>query len=142
MQSLVLGLFAAAMVLVIACGVLLVAMVRALRVQKARLEALQIELEWLEQSVAPPKVPSKAQRVVALAKSDLAKRLGIDSSAILKVEPVEWPDSCLGCASPDTACAQVITPGFRIVLEAIGEEWVYHSSHSRISCPERDSAGL
>ncbi len=39
-----------------------------------------------------------------------------DKIEILSIEEVEWPNTCLGCAGPDTFCAQVITPGYRIVL--------------------------
>jgi hypothetical protein len=31
---------------------------------------------------------------------------------------VEWPDACLGAALPGEMCAQVITPGFRIVFDS------------------------
>ena len=32
------------------------------------------------------------------------------------VTPREWPNSCLGLAESDEVCAQVITPGFEVVL--------------------------
>ena len=43
------------------------------------------------------------------------------------VEFVEWPDACLGIAQRDVACAEVITPGYRIILEANGATYEYHT---------------
>jgi hypothetical protein len=43
------------------------------------------------------------------------------------MERVEWPDACLGAAGDDEVCAEVVTPGFRIVLLARGGEHVYRS---------------
>jgi hypothetical protein len=45
----------------------------------------------------------------------------------VSVEEVEWPDGCLGVQRPNVACIQVITPGFRIVLEADGARYEYHT---------------
>jgi hypothetical protein len=57
--------------------------------------------------------------IVALALDAAAEHFNVPKETIevLKVEAVEWPNSCLGCAAPDTFCAQVITPGYRIVLK-------------------------
>jgi hypothetical protein len=42
-------------------------------------------------------------------------------------EATEWPDSGLGCPSPDALYLTVITPGYRITLEAEGQTYVYHT---------------
>lgn len=70
-------------------------------------------------------VPEAAQ---AAARA-LGQELGVDDEAvtIVEAESVEWPDACLGLAGPGEMCAQVITPGYRITLEAEGERYVYHS---------------
>lgn len=36
---------------------------------------------------------------------------------VTRAEYVEWPDSCLGVQQADLACAEVITPGFTVVLD-------------------------
>jgi hypothetical protein len=48
----------------------------------------------------------------------LAEEIGADPSRIVVVEydPAEWPNSCLGLGQPNESCAQVVTPGWRIVL--------------------------
>jgi hypothetical protein len=60
----------------------------------------------------------------------LAQQLQIDAAQIevVSVEPMEWPDACLGISSPDLMCAQVITPGYRVVLAVDGQEYVYHTN--------------
>ena len=72
--------------------------------------------------------PAEA-RVLEMAKQELAQRTGIDPSRIVvrRVEAVEWRDSSLGCPTPGKAYAQVITPGYRIVLEAQGQSYELHS---------------
>ena len=61
--------------------------------------------------------------------TDLAARLDLKEDAITVVgaERVDWPDSCLGITKRDTACAEVITPGYLIFLEANGETYEYHT---------------
>ncbi len=70
----------------------------------------------------------------ALAVADLAGRLGLPESAITvrSVESVDWPDASLGCPQPGMMYAQVITPGYRIVLEAGGKRYEYHTSQSHV----------
>jgi hypothetical protein len=63
------------------------------------------------------------------ARRSLSRRLGAPEAqvSIREVERVEWPNACLGAGGNEEICAEVITPGFRIVLEARGQEHVYHS---------------
>lgn len=60
----------------------------------------------------------------------LAGNLGLDEGSISVVssEAVEFPDACLGVAMQDVMCAQVLTPGRIIVLEAGGVQYEYHVS--------------
>lgn len=60
---------------------------------------------------------------------DLVSRLGIQPEQVdlLSAELTQWPDACLGIARPDTACAEVITTGFKIILEHGGTEYEYHT---------------
>ena len=64
------------------------------------------------------------------AVSALAKNLGLDASEIqvISSETVEWPDACLGITQEGVACAQVVTPGYKIVLEANGKQVEYHTN--------------
>lgn len=84
------------------------------------------------ESVSTPanaSVPAGAEEVVNLAKLDLAKRKGIDKEeiVIVEVESVDWPDTSLGCPEPGMIYAQVITPGYKILLSYARETYEYHS---------------
>ena len=78
-------------------------------------------------------LPAGAEQIVRLAQEDLAQRLNLASEAIrpVSVEAVEWPDASLGCPQPGMMYAQVITPGFRVVLEAEGQTYEYHTDAGR-----------
>jgi hypothetical protein len=78
---------------------------------------------------APPSVPPAAQGAVDASTSALASRLGVDPGtiALVSVEPTDWPDASLGCPAPDTMYAQVVTPGFLVVLDAQGTTYQYHT---------------
>jgi hypothetical protein len=83
-------------------------------------------------------VPGSTE-LVAQARADLAGRLniGADTLRVKSVEAVDWPDSSLGCPQPGMMYAQVITPGLRVVLEANGQEYAYHSDGKRIFLCEK-----
>ena len=43
---------------------------------------------------------------------------------------VDWPDGCLGVQTPGVMCTMVITPGYRVILEADGKQYEYHTNAS------------
>ncbi len=66
------------------------------------------------------------------ARADLVKRLQIDPDTIklVRAEEVDWPDGCLGVQTPGVMCIMVITPGYRVILEASGQQYEYHTNAS------------
>jgi hypothetical protein len=54
---------------------------------------------------------------------------GQDSS-LGEVEVVDWPNACLGAPRPEEACAEVITPGYRVFVARGGDTLVYHASRA------------
>lgn len=70
-------------------------------------------------------VPPAAQAVQA----SLAERLGVDPSEvkIREITEMQWSDTCLGLGGPAEMCGQVIVPGFRIVVEAKGQQVVFRT---------------
>lgn len=64
------------------------------------------------------------------AQIELSEQLGISSEEIVvdEWEAVEWQDSCLGLGQPNESCALAITPGYRAVLLAEGQEYVAHTN--------------
>ena len=61
---------------------------------------------------------------------DLAKKIGAPASDIAGVtqEDYTWPDSCLGCTTTGESCAQVLTPGYKIVLRVRDATYEYHTN--------------
>lgn len=70
---------------------------------------------------SPADEPEQIEAVDAAVEA-LAAQLGLEKEDIklLKVEDAEWTDSCLGLGGPAESCLQVITPGYRVTLEAGG----------------------
>jgi len=62
--------------------------------------------------------------------SKLAENLGLtpDKIKLVSTEAMDWPDACLGIATEGIACAQVVTPGFRVILEADGKTVEYRTN--------------
>ncbi len=85
---------------------------------------------WI-QSLRP--APVALPRPVRAAQADLASRLGLDPGkiAVVRTEVREWPDTSLGCPQEGMFYAQVITPGYRVVLEAGGRLYEYHTDQER-----------
>ena len=79
-----------------------------------------------------PDTPS-GQGPVEQAKSDLARRLGIAPGQVTLVssEEVTWRDGSLGCPQKGMRYTQVLFNGSRIVLEADGKQYHYHSGGRR-----------
>ena len=75
-------------------------------------------------------IPPGSEQAVAAAIEDLTEQSGTpaDEIAIVSVEPVEWSDASLGCPQEGMMYAQVITPGFLIILEAGGQQYEYHAN--------------
>lgn len=72
---------------------------------------------------------------------DAAARLGI-SEGDVKVEQLaerQWSDASLGCPRQGVLYAQVITPGFLIVVSGAGKELEYHADERGrvVLCAER-----
>src|SRR5262249_59785626 len=51
-----------------------------------------------------------------------------DSIVGVSQDEVTWPDACLGCAKPGEHCAQVLTPGYKVVLGVADARYEYHTN--------------
>ena len=65
---------------------------------------------------------------------DLAERLGLEVNQITEacVEQADFPDASLGAAVADEMSAQVITPGWRIRLQAGDETYEYRATERQL----------
>jgi hypothetical protein len=59
-----------------------------------------------------------------------AERAGVEHSevAVVVAESVTWSDGSLGCPVPGMADTQALVPGYRVVVEAGGDELHFHAS--------------
>jgi hypothetical protein len=75
-----------------------------------------------------------AQPLVDKAVADLNDRVDIPEKKItvVKVEATEFSDASLGVPKPGESYAQVVTPGYIIVLEVNGDHYVYHGADDRV----------
>jgi hypothetical protein len=101
------------------------------RIQIASLVLIATILSTLAACTAipPAATVTPVAPAAASAQQALAGELGVDPAAvaIVSVEPVDWSDACLGAGGPAEICAQVVTPGYRVTLEAGGATYVYHT---------------
>ena len=74
-------------------------------------------------------VPTAEPAPTAAARRLLAsqRRAQPEQIRVIAAQAVDWPNSCLGVEWPDLACAQVITPGWRVILELEGQQYTYHT---------------
>ncbi len=81
-----------------------------------------------------PQNYGNAQPLVDKAVADLHDRVDIPKKKItvVKVEATEFSDTSLGVPKPGESYAQVVTPGYIIVLETNGDHYVYHGAGNRV----------
>lgn len=79
-------------------------------------------------------VDNEGQALGIEALRDLASQLGAPAKdiRIVEAEAVMWSDSSLGCPQPGMMYAQVVTPGYKYVLESAGERFNYHAGNGRV----------
>jgi hypothetical protein len=78
----------------------------------------------------PTPQPTSPPTAADIAKLALGQQLNINPAAIsiVSVEPVEWPNTCLGVQAQGQTCAQVVVPGYLVMLEAERQRYEYHTN--------------
>lgn len=71
---------------------------------------------------------------LGLAKKDLANKLDIDKKKIevINITPHNFSDTSLGCPQRNQMYAQVITPGFIMILKADSTKYIYNAGSKRV----------
>jgi hypothetical protein len=86
---------------------------------------------------------AETDRIIALVVADLSARLSPDPAQVrlVSIESVSWPDASLGCPQPGQSYAEIIVPGYRIILEVGRHEYPYHTDtrDNFILCPRGGS---
>ena len=82
----------------------------------------------------PPSTPSNTdlKNLVENAKANLAIHLSIPTTDInvLDARNVVWSNSSLGCPQPGMLYAEVLTPGYLILLNVDGQDYEYHAGRN------------
>jgi hypothetical protein len=70
--------------------------------------------------------------VVQMAINELSQMTGaaVSEISVVSFEQVDWTDSCLGLGGPAESCLQATTPGWRIVLEAGGQQYEFRTDET------------
>jgi hypothetical protein len=87
------------------------------------------ELREMPRPGIPIRIPEEAQQMADDIVADLAQQLSIEASSIriLQWEAVTWRDGSLGCPEPGMAYTGALVNGYRVLLEAQGEQHYYHT---------------
>ena len=84
----------------------------------------------LTRHTSRPTEDRELPQAVQAARQRLSETTGVEAAAIevVSFESVQWSDSCLGVVNPNIMCAMVITPGYRVILNADGQEYTLHTN--------------
>lgn len=71
-------------------------------------------------------------RFILAARQALAARLNLnfDQVVVVSIKAVDWPNACLGLPEANEMCAQVITPGYRVMLRVNNQEYEVRTGSS------------
>jgi hypothetical protein len=90
-------------------------------------------------AVAPAAGTPGASGDTAWLTAAIADDLGVppDTIQVVSIEPRNWPDASLGCPQPDMLYAQVVTPGYLVLVDVSGEQIEYHTDErgTVVRCP-------
>ncbi|MEJ2266405.1 MAG: hypothetical protein P8X95_23410 [Anaerolineales bacterium] len=77
----------------------------------------------------PTLSPSELSPAVQAAIKQLSSATGVNVQdiQIISTEQVDWPDACLGLPNTGETCAQVVTPGFQVVLQVNGQKYEFRT---------------
>jgi len=84
-------------------------------------------------------IPAQQAALTALSQT---LNLPVDRITLISTEAVEWPDGCLGVQKMDVMCTQAIVPGYKIILEANGEQYEFHTDEDGSQVVQVGSAAV
>lgn len=77
---------------------------------------LTLTMPALDPTTGAPQAVMEAVRFLSVQSG-----VSVEEIEILEFERVDWSNACLDVPQEGEACAEVITPGFRVLLEANGQ---------------------
>lgn len=78
----------------------------------------------------PVFINAAEEKIVELIRNDLSKLLGgvdLNLMTLLDFQKIDFNDASLGCKEPNKNYAQVITPGYKVILLFEEKEYDYRS---------------
>jgi hypothetical protein len=110
--------------------------------------ALNLLLAACGPAVAPTPTPTPepppdfaySPEAVRAAQEALSAAVGVPVGQItvVSVTAVDWNDPCLEVYRPEELCAAVITPGYRVLLRANGQEYDLHTNADGTTVRSKD----
>jgi len=85
----------------------------------------------------PANVTSNPAVAAAMDRLSQFKNIPLDQIELVSAEHVQWPDECMGISRRGQMCAQVITPGWRIVLQAGDQQYTFHTDEIGVRVGQR-----
>src|SRR5260221_4760708 len=79
-------------------------------------------------SLPQPPVDLTPAESAAISALSAALKLPADQIKLVSSEAVDWPDGCLGVQKIGVMCTQAIVPGYKIVLQANGSLYEFHTN--------------
>ncbi len=75
-----------------------------------------------------------AAELIGVAQRALGQQLNLPTRRIVlnEIQAVTWPDSSLGCPQPGAQYQQALANGYRIVLTAGQNTYIYHTDFDRV----------
>ncbi len=69
--------------------------------------------------------------IAEAVRQDLFEKTGIpeEQVQIKEASTAQWPNACLGLAASGEMCAEIIVPGWRIVLSDGNQTWIYRTDN-------------
>ncbi len=80
----------------------------------------------------PPTPGPSEPKPVTDARNELSQLLGISEIQVLvaNVQPMQWPDACMGISLTGINCKPSPVPGYQITLTANGQNYIYHTDQA------------
>lgn len=79
-------------------------------------------------TTAPTEASSAAAEAAAVQALSKKYNIPVDQIKVISAEPVTWPNGCLGVVIPGVLCTDVVTDGYRIIMEASGQQYEFHTN--------------
>ncbi len=82
-----------------------------------------VVLAWQASAGLLPEMSQDEAVTLAVMTLSVEENVPVKSIQVLRADPVEWPDTSLGCPLRDESYLHLVTPGFRMILS--GEGLIY-----------------